>query len=86
MTVQRKQVGVEQAQKKIAEREAKARSQWRVSIGGLVGGISGVTFAFVALLRFESVMLSVVGFLVMGVSLGMVNPEQVMSRLPSFKK
>ena len=71
---------------KVAERAAKEKKAWHTSVGGIVGGIAGVTFAFVALLRFESATLSVVGFLVMGVSLGMVSPEQVMSRLPSFKK
>jgi len=86
MTVNRQSISKDQVKEKIAEREAKARTQWLTSVGGLVGGISGVTFAFVALLKFESVMLSVVGFLVMGVSLGVVTPEQVISRLPSFKK
>lgn len=70
---------------KIAERAAKEKRAWITSVGGLVGGISGVIFAFVSLLRFENVMLSIVGFLVMGVSLGVVSPDQVLKMLP-FRK
>ncbi len=86
MTVQRKELTESEVRAKIAEREARARTAWLTSVGGIVGAAAGVLFAFVALIKFESVALSVIGFLVMGVFLGAVSPEQVINRLPSFKK
>lgn len=70
---------------KIAERKAKEKRAWITSVGGLVGGVGGLIFAFVALMQFESTMLSVVGFVVMGVSFGLVSPDQIMKMIPSFK-
>lgn len=70
---------------KIAARKAKEKRAWITTVGGVLGGVGGLTFAFVALLKFENTMLSVVGFVVMGIAFGLVSPDQLMKMMPSFK-
>ncbi len=66
-----------EVQAKIVERTTKLARIRLTTIGGIMGGTAGVIFAFVALLRFESATLSVLGFVVMGLGYGLVTPEQV---------
>jgi len=70
---------------KIAERATKARRDSITTIGGIVGGLSGIAFAFVALLKFESVILSTLGFVAMCVGFGLAIPAEV-ARLLTFRK
>ncbi len=66
---------------KIEERAATARTAWLRTVGGGFGGTLGAIFAFVALLKFESVALSLMGFVVMGLGYAIVSPEQVITAL-----
>jgi hypothetical protein len=64
-----------------AEAKAKARARWIRSVGGVVGGIGGIVFAFIALLKFENSVLSTLGFVVMGVGFGIADPSQIAKML-----
>lgn len=66
---------------KIDERAAKARLTRLRTVGGGVGGTVGAVFAFVALLKFESITLSLMGFVVMGLGYAIVSPEQILEGL-----
>ncbi len=70
---------------KIAERATRARRDSITTIGGIVGGVSGIAFAFVALIKFESVMLSSLGFVMMCVGFGLAIPAEI-ARLLTFRK
>ena len=70
---------------KIAERANEARKVWLNTIFGLVGGTLGAIFSFAALLKFQNVPLSILGFVVMGAGYAIVTPAQVM-KLASLRK
>ena len=79
MDNRKKELSEAEVKAKVEGREAKARAAWLRTVGGFVGGTAGGVFAFVALLKFESVMLSAMGFLVMGLGFAIVSPEQVIA-------
>lgn len=79
MDNRKKELSEAEVKAKVEEREAKARAAWLRTVGGGVGGTAGGVFAFIALIRFESMTLSLVGFLVMGLGFAIISPEQVIA-------
>jgi hypothetical protein len=77
MSERRVNLSEEDIKAKIRERNAKLAQQRASTIGGLIAGIAGIVFAFVALLVFESITFSSLGFAVMGLGFGLVTPEQL---------
>ena len=68
------------------QRTINERRIWVTTIGGIVCGLAGLAFAFIALLRFENVTMSVLGFLVSAVGFGVMTPTEVIKYLPGVKK
>lgn len=61
----------------IAKREARERNTWLATLAGIVGSVSGIGFAFVALLMFQNTDAAIIGFILFGISAGIVTPGQI---------
>lgn len=71
----------------LSERDVSRKVFFRKTqtIGGFLVGIAAVVFAFVALLKFESVPLSILGWIVACLAFGLAHPDQV-ALLLSFRR